>query len=135
MKLRSLVPPLLARAVVVSALVALPFVALSSGAAHAQSAGALIGELIDGDSGEDVAGVDVTATSSSLQGAQTVKTDAFGRFRIDGLPVGTYTLSFGNDAYAGEPVVDIKLRAGTTLRTDVVVYKKETPFGKSGNND
>ncbi|OGQ17317.1 MAG: hypothetical protein A2138_25695 [Deltaproteobacteria bacterium RBG_16_71_12] len=109
-----------------TALGALAVVVLSSADARAQglSEGTLQGDIVDGETGDDVAGVMVTATSPALLGKLTSVSDAEGRYRIDGLPPGTYTLSFVREGFSAEPISDIQVRAGVTLRFDAVVYKE-----------
>ncbi len=95
--------------------------------AHAQmNDGVIIGDVVDGDTGEDVAGVTVTATSPAMQGKQSAVTDGRGRFRLDGLPIGSYALAFTKEGFSAEPIGDIKLRAGATLRYDAVIYKSSS---------
>src|SRR5512139_1338376 len=64
--------------------------------AHAQSAtsGAIQGVITDSKSGEKLAGVTVTVTSPSLQGAQTAITDENGFFKISELPPGEYLVTY-----------------------------------------
>jgi Carboxypeptidase regulatory-like domain len=108
----------------------LRFVALALVTSLAQSAlavagdGALFGDVIDGETGDAVAGVLVTAKSPALQGALTAFSDANGRYRIDALPPGTYVLSFAKDGFVAEPISGIRMRANATLRFDAVVYKE-----------
>lgn len=101
--------------------------------ARAQNQGTIIGDVIDGESGAPVPGVTVTATSDALQGTQTAVSDAQGRFRVDALPIGTYALSFKKQGVSAEPITDIQLRAGATLRYDAVVYREGSPlYGVGG---
>src|SRR4051812_20130905 len=102
------------------------FALFASQTAHAQDQGTLIGDVVDGETGDNVPGVAVTASSPALQGKQTAVSDAAGKFRIDGLPIGVYSLSFQKEGFAAEPITDIQLRAGSTLRYDAVVYKAES---------
>src|SRR5688500_16381838 len=87
----------------------------AAGDALAQNQGTLIGDVIDGETGEPVAGVTVTATSEALQGQQTAVSDDQGRFRIDALPIGTYALRFQKEGLSAEPITDIQLREGSPL--------------------
>src|SRR5688572_24151626 len=103
-------------------------VAVASALGFASSAraqtdqGSIIGDVVDGESGESVAGVVVTATSSALQGKLTAISDAQGRYRIDALPIGAYTLTFTKQGFSAEPISDVQMRPGATLRYDAVVY-------------
>lgn len=108
---------------------------LFAGDALAQDQGSIIGDVIDGESGEPVAGVTVTAASDSLQGRVSAVSDGQGRFRIDGLPIGTYALAFEKPGVSAEPITDIQLRAGATLRYDAVVYSEGSPlYGVGGGS-
>jgi hypothetical protein len=64
--------------------------------AHAQSAttGAIQGVVSDSSSSEKLAGVTITVTSTSLQGAQTAITDEKGSYKISALPPGEYLVTF-----------------------------------------
>ena len=64
--------------------------------ARAQSAttGAIQGVITDSRSSEKLAGVTVTVTSPSLQGAQTAITDDNGFFKISELPPGEYLITY-----------------------------------------
>jgi len=64
--------------------------------ARAQSAtsGAIQGVITDSKSGEKLAGVTVTVTSPSLQGAQTAISDENGFFKISELPPGEYLITY-----------------------------------------
>jgi hypothetical protein len=100
--------------------------------ARAQAvAGTIIGEVVDGETAENVAGVTVTATGPALQGTVTAVTDDAGRFRLDGLPVGLYTLTFEKEGFSAEPIADIRMHAGVTLRYDAVVYKASSKLAAS----
>lgn len=99
-------------------------VALAGGGARAQAdQGSIIGDVVDGETGGLVSGVSITATSPSLQGRATTTSDAGGGYRFDALPIGSYALSFAKDGLAAEPIVDIQLRAGATLRYDAVLSR------------
>ncbi len=63
---------------------------------HAQSSttGAIQGQVRDSKTGEKLVGVTITATSASMQGAQTAITDENGTFKIQPLPPGDYLVTF-----------------------------------------
>ncbi|HTM22595.1 MAG TPA: TonB-dependent receptor, partial [Kofleriaceae bacterium] len=65
------------------------------GNASAQTAttGAIQGRVLD-ESGARLIGVTVVATSPALQGSQSAVTDDAGRYRIAGLPPGSYLVTF-----------------------------------------
>ena len=56
--------------------------------------GAIQGTVTDSKTGEKLAGVTVTVTSTSLQGAQTAITDENGFYKIAPLPPGDYLVTF-----------------------------------------
>jgi len=64
--------------------------------ANAQSTttGAIQGTVSDSATGEKLAGVTITVTSTSLQGVQTAITDENGFYKIDSLPPGDYLVTF-----------------------------------------
>ena len=98
-------------------------VVLSANGARAQAvSGSITGDVVDGDTGENVAGVTVTATSPALQGSVRAVTDEKGRYRLDGLPVGVHTLTVHKEGLRSEPITNIQMRSGVTLRYDAVVY-------------
>jgi Carboxypeptidase regulatory-like domain/TonB-dependent Receptor Plug Domain len=66
---------------------------------RAQTTGTIEGAVLDALTRKPVADAVVVAQSPSLQGEQTVVTDATGRFTISLLPVGTYSLTVQRDAY------------------------------------
>ncbi|HTJ41580.1 MAG TPA: von Willebrand factor type A domain-containing protein [Kofleriaceae bacterium] len=65
----------------------------SSSTAQPQTTGAIEGVVTDVDSGQPLPGATVVATSPALQGEQVVITDDNGRYRIENLPPGTYTIT------------------------------------------
>jgi hypothetical protein len=69
---------------------------IDSTPAYAQSAtsGAIQGVITDSRTSEKLAGVTVTVTSPSLQGAQTAITDENGFFKISELPPGEYLITY-----------------------------------------
>ena len=63
-------------------------------AAQSATTGAIQGVITDSKTGEKLAGVTVTVTSPSLQGAQTAITDENGFFKISELPPGEYLVTY-----------------------------------------
>ena len=79
----------------------------------------LTGSVTDLETRQPVALVSVTATSPSLEGEQTVVTDATGLYTIPQLPPGTYTLRFLNENYRPKVKHDIPLEVDETKTVDV----------------
>lgn len=105
---------------------------LGASGARAQATGSILGEVVDGETAENVAGVKVTATSPSLQGTLSAVSDDTGHYRIDGLPIGVYTLAFTKDGFSAEPITDVNMRANATLRYDAVVYPLSSSLASGG---
>ncbi len=86
-------------------------------AAPALADGSIVGVVTALDSRQPVANVTVRVTSPQMQGEKTVVTDAEGRYRVDQLPVGSYTVRFESEfnPYARS---DISVRLHRTLRVD-----------------
>jgi len=66
----------------------------STARAQSTTAGAIQGQVVDSKTGENLVGVTVTVTSTSLQGAQTAITDEKGFYKIQPLPPGEYLVTF-----------------------------------------
>ncbi len=66
----------------------------TSARAQSTTAGAIQGQVVDSKTGEKLVGVTVTATSASMQGAQTAITDENGTYKIQPLPPGDYLVTF-----------------------------------------
>ena len=79
----------------------------------------LTGTVVDAASKAPVPDVVVTATSPSLQGEQTVVTDATGLYRVPQLPPGMYTLRFEKETYRPYSRTGIEVGADKTLRLNV----------------
>ncbi|WP_338267204.1 YfbK domain-containing protein [Corallococcus caeni] len=79
----------------------------------------IIGTVIDTETKKPLADVVVTATSPSLQGEQTVVTDAQGNYRIPQLPAGTYTLRFEKESFKPYARPEIQLLLNRTIRVNV----------------
>ena len=67
-------------------------------------------------------GVTVEATSPALiEKVRTTTTDGQGQYRITGLPVGTYTVSFGLEGFSKQQRNDIVLTTGFTAPVNVTL--------------
>jgi len=95
-------------------------------AAQSTTSGAIQGQVVDSKTGEKLAGVTITVTSTSLQGAQTAITDENGSYKITPLPPGDYLVTF----YYLELTVE---RTGITVGVNKTtpVYQK-LDQGKAG---
>lgn len=91
---------------------------LSARASAQIGTGTLTGRVVDASSKKPLGDVVVTASSPSLQGEQTVLTDASGTFRIPTLPPGAYTLRFEADTFKPYERGGIELAGSVTLRAD-----------------
>ncbi|APR81343.1 Hypothetical protein A7982_06690 [Minicystis rosea] len=78
----------------------------------------LVGTVRDAATHKPLVDVTVSVTSPSLQGEQTVVTDATGQYRIPNLPPGTYTLRLEADGHRGYARSDVGLRVSTTVRVN-----------------
>src|SRR3954463_11156867 len=86
--------------------------------AQAQTTGSLSGQVVDATSNQPVGDAVVIAQSSSLQGEQTVVTDATGSFEITLLPAGTYGLTVQREGF--QPFT----QQGLTVRLDRTIKVK-----------
>jgi hypothetical protein len=91
---------------------------LASGALGAEGHGVIFGTVKEAETWAPVADVVITATSPSMQGEQTVVTDALGEYRIPGLPPGTYTVRFEKELLRPYARADVPLREGYSTRLD-----------------
>jgi len=87
--------------------------------ALAQGTSVLLGTVVDASTRKPLADVVVTATSPSLQGEQTVLTDAAGQYRIPQLPPGVYTLRFDRESYKPLSRDNIGVRLDYSVRVNV----------------
>jgi hypothetical protein len=101
-----------------AALLAAPIVLLATSPAQAQGSSVLIGTVRDGATRAPVADAVVTVTSPSIQGEQTVVTDASGQYRIPNLPPGIYTVRLDRDGYRPFARGGIDLRHNITIRVN-----------------
>ncbi|AFE10895.1 von Willebrand factor type A domain-containing protein [Corallococcus coralloides DSM 2259] len=87
--------------------------------AGAPPTSAIFGTVIDVETRKPIADVVVSATSPSLQGEQTVVTDAQGNYRIPRIPAGTYTVRFEKEEYKPYARPGIQLRVNRAIRLTV----------------
>ncbi|WP_163994422.1 TonB-dependent receptor [Pyxidicoccus caerfyrddinensis] len=106
---------------------------LASGALGAEGHGVIFGTVKDAATWVPVADVVITATSPSMQGEQTVVTDALGEYRIPGLPPGTYTVRFEKELLRPYARADVLIREGYSTRLDASLIPEtlgeEVEFG------
>ena len=79
----------------------------------------IIGTVIDTETKKPLQDVVITATSPSLQGEQTVVSDANGNYRIPQLPAGTYTLRFERESFKPVARPELQLLLNRTIRVNV----------------
>jgi outer membrane receptor protein involved in Fe transport len=107
-----------ARHLVIAAALAGAGLALLAPPAAAQSTttGAILGRVVDADTGESLVGVTVVVTSPALQGTQTTLSDENGGYKITGLPPGSYLVTFYvNQVTVQHPDVNVGLDRTTQL--------------------
>lgn len=111
--------PSVTRAASVAALLALLVMP-----AAAQNIGKTTGNIrgvVKDDTGGVLPGVTVTATSPSLVGVRTVVTGADGGYDFPGLAIGAYKVQANLSGFAPSVVQGLELKAGQTLRADMVM--------------
>jgi hypothetical protein len=87
----------------------------------AQQPGTITGVVRDG-SGAPLPGVTVVAAGpQSAEGRRPVVTDAQGRFTIEGLPLGSYSLSFGLPGFAPLTITDVAATGITPTPIEAVM--------------
>ncbi|MEO0794005.1 MAG: TonB-dependent receptor [Verrucomicrobiota bacterium] len=93
-----------------------------------QGMGSVVGQVIDQDTGEYVGGVRVAVEWPSQQFADFGQnqpqekldlTDQDGRYRINDIPAGFYSLVFTKDGYQPIKITDVEVTAGGTTRNDI----------------
>lgn len=83
--------------------------------------GALVGRVVDA-SGAAVPDAAISASAAELSGGtRTTTSQSDGRYRLAGLPGGTYRVEAGRPGFKTVVVQDVYLRAGTTAVIDVVL--------------
>ncbi|WP_426748705.1 carboxypeptidase-like regulatory domain-containing protein [Myxococcus faecalis] len=102
-------------------IVTVPVLTRAESREYAPPPGVLLGIVIDGDSGEPLVRVKVSASASGHTGAHVTWTDPAGRYRLPLLPAGTYTLRFEHPDYAPSSRTDILLRANGAIRSRVAL--------------
>jgi hypothetical protein len=106
------------RALVVAVLLVL----VTSPAWSQETTGSLQGRTVTG-AGDPLAGVRVTITSPSLQGARTVETSPQGFFRIPSIPVGRYTVQFARIGHRPVVVESVLIELGKTTPLERVTLE------------
>ncbi len=114
-----------------------PLALLLVGVASAQTTGTIIGVVTDAQSGKPMAGALVVATSSQMQGEQTVVTDKGGAFRLQALPPGEYKLAAQFDGYKTAERSDLTVRLDKTIRANLALVPEAVQLDeqvvKTGN--
>jgi hypothetical protein len=102
---------------------ALGVLSLSASPVFGQSSvqASIIGVVTD-DTGAVLPGVTITATSPALQvGQLTAVTDARGEYRVGGLDIGTYAVTYNLDGFQAVKRDDVRLTAGFTAKIDIIL--------------
>lgn len=89
------------------------------------SSSIITGVVIDANTKRSIADAVVTATSSSLQGEQTVVTDGSGSYRIPNLPAGSYTIQVEAETYKAYTRSGITLKVDQTLKINASLSPTE----------
>jgi hypothetical protein len=86
---------------------------------QAETEARIIGVVTD-QSGAVLPGVTVTAASPALQVRQvSTVTDAQGEYRLSGIPIGTYEVTYSLDGFQSHKREGVRLTAGFTAKIDV----------------
>jgi hypothetical protein len=97
-----------------------PAIEAAYAAALPQDGGATVSGTVADGSSKPLAGVTVSIKNAAGV-SQTATTDAKGKYKVGGLPAGTYTISVTNKGYKTFEVPDIPLAAGDTVPLDVLL--------------
>jgi hypothetical protein len=92
---------------------------LLGSSAWAQGTAVITGKIINSADKKPLQDAVVTVTSPSLQGEQTVVSDASGQYRIPQLPSGNYTIRVDIEGFRPFSRGDIQLRIDRTIRFNV----------------
>ena len=82
--------------------------------AHAQDTGSVGGLVVNGWDGRPLSGVIVTLRGTILAGT----TDASGRFRLEGVPVGEHTVRFSKPGFGSTTVSGVRVAPGLASNLD-----------------
>ena len=93
--------------------------------ALAQGTAVLVGKVSNAADKKPLQDAVVTATSPSLQGEQSVVTDASGEYRIPQLPPGVYTIRVDREGFRIFTRSDIQLRIDRTIRFNVELLPEQ----------
>src|SRR5690606_12852337 len=103
----------------------------TTGAATAQT-GARTGVVVDAATGETLIGVNVAALpAGSDRMAAGAATDLDGRYRVRGLPAGTYDLVVSYVGYHTQRITGLALAAGATVALDVPLQDEAIEVGEA----
>jgi hypothetical protein len=92
-----------------------------SSPALGQTVAVVMGTVTDAENNKPIAEALVTVTSPALQGEQFVITDSSGFYRVPSLPPGVYLVRVDKDKYQSYQQSEIRLRAATTVRLNLVM--------------
>ena len=83
-------------------------------AASAQGTGTLAGQVLEADSITAVIGANVRVSGTTLGAA----TDIDGKYRIIGVPVGSYTVTASYQGYQSQSIQGVEINTGSTRQLD-----------------
>ncbi|QSQ22499.1 TonB-dependent receptor [Pyxidicoccus parkwayensis] len=92
---------------------------LAASPAGAEGRGIIFGTVKEVETGTPVGDVVVSATSPSLEREQTVVSDMLGKYRIPGLPPGTYTVQFEHEMFRPYSRANVPLKGGHATKLEV----------------
>jgi hypothetical protein len=102
-------------------LIALLFAIVSVPLFTAHAAGGRIEGKVTDPKGAIVVGAAVTVTDTNTNQNFTAVTDAQGRFKIEGLPAGTYSLTVSAEGFSEARRADLKVAEGAVATVDVAL--------------
>jgi len=93
---------------------------LTVGLAHAQDMASISGAVLD-EAGAGIARAEVTVSGKTLAAEHKTTTDPSGKYSLNGLPPGTYTLTVSASQFKTFEDKSVTISAGATLKKDVVL--------------
>lgn len=95
--------------------------------ASAQTTGAISGRIVDAQGGAPLGDAVLSVSGPALQGEETARTDASGRFALGLLPPGAYALNVERDGYVSFTREELHVDAGRTLFLPLSMHRLGVP--------